>query len=164
MKRIWAIVVVLAILTTLTVRAFYGKGSEDAPEIVTEAATRGPIVSVVSATGTLEAVTTVAVGSQVSGTVQSLTADFNSLVKKGQVLARLEPSLFSSAVDQARANLVRAEAEVERLGVALSESDRQLQRARELAGRQLIPAADLDAAVTARNSAEAQVKSAQAQV
>lgn len=163
MKRIWAVVAILAVLATLTVRAFYANRTPDAPGIVSEPATRGPIVSVISATGTLAAVTTVAVGSQVSGTLQSLNADFNSLVKRGQVLARLEPSLFESAVEQARANLVRAEADVERLRVALSEADRQLQRARELSARQLIPAADLDAAVVARQSAEAQVKSAAAQ-
>ena len=164
MKRIWAIVAVLAILATLTVRAFHGNRNSDAPSLVTEPATRGPIVSVVSATGTLEAVTTVQVGSQVSGTVKSLNADFNSLVKKGQVLARLDPALFESAVEQERANLVKAQADVERLKVALSDSDRQLQRARELSAKQLITEADLDSAVVARQSAEAQLKSAHAQV
>jgi HlyD family secretion protein len=164
MKRIWAIVVILAVLATLTIRAFYASRTPDAPALAAEPATRGSIVSVIAATGTLDAVTTVAVGSQVSGTLQSLNADFNSLVKKGQVLARLEPSLFESAVEQARANLVRAEADVEGSRVALSDADRQLQRAQELSAHQLIAAADLDAAVVAQRSAEAEVKSSAAQV
>jgi HlyD family secretion protein len=66
-------------------------------------------VDTVGATGTLQAVTTVQVGTQVSGTIQALYADFNSLVKKGQVLARLDPSLFQTQIEQARANLIRAQ-------------------------------------------------------
>ncbi len=62
---------------------------------MTAAVTRGDIADTVGATGTLQAVTTVQVGTQVSGTIQELHADFNSLVKKGQVLARLDPSLFA---------------------------------------------------------------------
>ena len=59
----------------------------------------------VGATGTLQAVTTVQVGTQVSGTIQELYADFNSIVHKGQVIARLDPSLFQTQIEQARANL-----------------------------------------------------------
>ena len=69
--------------------------------------TRGDIVDTVGATGTLQAVTTVQVGSQVSGNISWLGADFNSIVKKGQVIARLDPSLFQAQVEQARANLRR---------------------------------------------------------
>jgi HlyD family secretion protein len=65
--------------------------------------TRGSVVETVDATGTVEPVTTVLVGTQVSGTIQSLRADFNSTVRKGQVIARLDPSLFRTQVDQAQA-------------------------------------------------------------
>ena len=80
--------------------------------------TRGNIVKVVSATGTLQAVTTVQVGSQVSGSVEALFADFNAIVRKGQVLATLDQSTYATAVEQAQASLVSAEAEAERLRVA----------------------------------------------
>ena len=76
--------------------------------MATAAVTRGDIADRVGATGTLQAVTTVQVGTQVSGTIQQLNADFNSLVKKGQVLARLDPSLFQTQIEQARANLLRS--------------------------------------------------------
>src|SRR3954471_19925907 len=75
---------------------------------------RGDVVESVGATGTLQAVTTVQVGTQVSGTIQALYADFNSLVKKGQVLARLDPSLLQAHLGQAQAGLVSAQANVER--------------------------------------------------
>ncbi len=73
---------------------------EAAPTLpITAPVTRGAIVDASSSTGTLQAVTTVQVGTQVSGTIQSLGADFNSIVKRGQVLARLDPSLFQAQVD-----------------------------------------------------------------
>ena len=78
-----------------------------APTITTARITRGVIAETVGATGTLQAVTTVQVGTQVSGTIQELNADFNSLVRKGQVLARLDPSLIQSQIEQARARKAR---------------------------------------------------------
>ncbi len=151
-------------VTTVTAGALYARRDAATPQVVTETATRGTIVSAIAATGTLQAVTTVEVGTQVSGTVQVLNADFNSIVRKGDVLARLDPSLYQSAIEQAQANLARAEADLERLRVASADSESKLQRARDLAARQLIPAADLDAADVAQRSAQAQVRSAQAQV
>ena len=163
MKRTLTIAAVV-VAATLTVRAFYGKDAEGAPSITTEAISRGDIVSAVSATGTLEAVTTVQVGSQVSGSIDALYADFNDIVKKGQLLARLEPSLFRSAVEQAQANLVRAQADEDRAQVTLVDADAKLARAKELAARQLIPANELDTAGVNRATAAAQVKSAAAAV
>ena len=107
--------------------------------VATDVVSRGIIVTAVTATGTLEAVDTVQVGSQVSGTIQSLNADFNSIVKKGQVLARLDPSLIQADIERAKANLLGAEADVERLQVQLADAEVKLARARELAARQLIP-------------------------
>ena len=100
--------------------------------VTTAPITRGDVVDSVGATGTLQAVTTVQVGSQVSGTIQALYADYNSLVKKGQVLARLDPSLFATQIEQAQANLIRAEAGLDRLKVGLDEAQTKLTRAREL--------------------------------
>src|SRR5688572_32903162 len=96
------------------------------PTITTARVTRGDLAETVGATGTLQAVTTVQVGTQVSGTIQELNADFNSLVRKGQVLARLDPSLIQSQIEQARANLIRAEADMERLRVSLEDARTKL--------------------------------------
>ena len=89
--------------------AFWGKQA-DASDFLTSKAERGTVEVTVSATGTVQAVTTVQVGSQASGTVSWLGADFNSTVKKGQVIAQLDPSVFQAQVEQARANLEQARA------------------------------------------------------
>ena len=164
MKRTLTILSGLVIAATLTLKAFYGGSDAGAAAVTAEAVTRGSIVRTVAATGTLEAVTTVQVGSQVSGMVRALTADFNSLVKKGQVLARLDQSLFLSALEQAQANLVRAEADGERARIMLADATTKLARAKELAARQLIPLNDLDAADVNQKNTSAQVRSAQASV
>jgi HlyD family secretion protein len=164
MRRKIGIAAALVGVTTLSVGAFYVRRGADAPQIVTEAATMGPVVSVIAATGTLQAVTTVQVGSQVSGTVEALNADFNSIVRKGQVLARLDKSTFEGAAEQARANLAGAQADADRLRVAAADAAVKLQRARELSERQLIPAADRDTAEVTARLADAQVRSADAQV
>jgi HlyD family secretion protein len=132
--------------------------------VSTAAITRGDVVDTVGATGTLQAVTTVQVGTQVSGTIQELHADFNSLVKKGQVLARLDPSLFQTQIEQARANLLRSQADLERLKVALDDARTKQARAKELSARQLLPQSELDTANVNVRAAEAQLRSAEAQV
>jgi HlyD family secretion protein len=130
----------------------------------TVAVERGDVVDVVGATGTLQAVTTVQVGSQVSGTIQNLNADFNSSVKKGQVLARLDPSSFEARVGQARANLVSARANVDRARATVEDTKQKYQRAQELFTEKLLPAADLETAKSNYQAAEAQVKANQAAV
>src|SRR5215472_15757260 len=82
------------------------------PEIQVQTAplSRGDITDTVGATGTLQAVTTVQVGSQVSGNISFLGADFNSIVRKGQVIAKLDPSLFEAQLQQAKANFSQAQA------------------------------------------------------
>jgi HlyD family secretion protein len=164
MKRRVLLVTALITATGLSAAAMYGRRGASAPNVVTDPVSRGSIVKVVSASGTLEAVETVQVGTQVSGSVQTLYADFNSIVRKGQILARLDPSLIQADINRAQANVLGAEAERERFVVMQNDAETKLQRARELAARQLIPAADLDAAETTRKTAEAQVRSAAAQV
>ena len=138
--------------------------TEFVPEVSTVDLTRGDVVDTVGATGALEAVTTVQVGSQVSGIIEALYADYNSIVRRGDVIARLEPSLFQTQIEQARANLVRSEADVERLRVTLDDARAQLARAEGLAARSLISASELEAAQLAVRSAEAQLKSSDASV
>jgi HlyD family secretion protein len=134
------------------------------PQVTTVAVTRGDLVQSISATGSLEAVTTVNVGSQVSGTVQTLFADFNDIVRKGQTLAQLDPSLFQTQVEQAEANLVRAEAEVERLAVTRDAARLALDRTTRLAEKRLVSDTELEAAQVSLSSTEAQVRSAEASV
>jgi HlyD family secretion protein len=163
MKRRVLVIAILLAGTGLSAAAMYARRGDSAPVVQTDVVSRGSIVGVVSATGTLEAVETVQVGTQVSGTVQMLYADFNSIVRKGQTIARLDPSLIQAEIARARANVAGAEAEVERLRVLLNDAETKLKRAQELSARQLIPASDLDAAETTRRTNEAQIKAAVAQ-
>ena len=149
---------------TVALTAFYRNGKAAEPELSTATVARGDVVQSVKATGTLEAVTTVQVGSQVSGTIAALLADFNSQVKKGQVVARLEPSLFQTQVDQARASLVKLQSDAERARVALEDAKVQQRRAETLSSQQLLPTSELESARVATAQAEAALKSAQAQV
>ena len=163
MKKL-SIVVVLATLG-ITAYGYLGfRTTEFIPEVSTVNLARGDVVDTVGATGALEAVTTVQVGSQVSGIIEALHADFNSIVRAGDVIARLEPSLFESQVEQARANLARSEADVQRLRVALEDAQTQLRRSEELAARDLISESELEASQVAVRSAEAQLRSAEAGV
>ena len=157
----------------LAVLALGGAGAwwfyaSDAPAFVPEVRTvemsRGDIVESVSATGSLEAVTTVQIGSQVSGIIEELRADFNSIVREGDVIARLDPSLFETQIEQARANLLRAEADVERLRVAVDDARTQHARSVELAAQDLISQTELETAEVNVRSAAAQLRSAEAQV
>src|SRR5437870_4720555 len=137
--------------------AYYIRRGGPEIQVNTSPITRGDIVDSVGATGTLQAVTTVQVGSQVSGNIQWLGADFNSIVRKGQQIARLDPSLFQTQVEQARANLTRAKADVERFRVAVEDAQTKFNRAKELAARSLMPQSDLDAAKSTLDSARAQL-------
>jgi HlyD family secretion protein len=118
---------------------------------------RGRIVAKVTATGTLSAIVTVQVGSQVSGRIAALYADFNSQVKKGQLIAKIDPQLFQAAVEQARANFVAAQANLAKSKAQAVDAERQYQRAKALAERKLIAQADLDTAQSNFEAAQAQV-------
>ena len=122
MKKTIVTLVVLAIVGGSVYGYRNYRKSGQTPTVNRAAVSVGDVVDRVGATGALQAVTTVQVGTQVSGTIQSLYADFNSLVKKGQVLARLDPSLFQTQIDQARANLLKSQADVERLKVELDDA------------------------------------------
>ncbi|MBN1471286.1 MAG: efflux RND transporter periplasmic adaptor subunit [Syntrophaceae bacterium] len=130
----------------------------------TEKVSRGEIKSVVTATGTVNAVTTVSVGTQVSGTIKRLFVDYNALVKKGQLLAQIDPSMFQGQVDQARANLLSAQANMEKAVVNVTDARRTYERSRELFAQNFIARSELDTAETNLHSAEAQLKVNKAQV
>jgi HlyD family secretion protein len=163
-RRFGIAVVVVLVIAGIGAGVYYARRADEAPTIITAAITRGRIVEAVSATGTLEAVTTVQVGTQVSGNIQALYADYNSIVRQGQVIARLDPSLFQTQIDQQQANLTRAEADVERLRVQVEDARTKLARAKDLSAKQLIPATELETADVTLRAAQAQLQSAQAQV
>ena len=170
MKRAIIVVVLLAVVGG-GAGAWYSNRNKTQIQVNTAPLSRGDIVDTVGATGTLQAVTTVQVGSQVSGNIQWLGADFNSIVKKGQVIARLDPSLFDAQLNQvqanlvqARANLTKARSDLDRTRVQLTDAQQKYTRAQELASKQLLAASELDAAKIAVDSAQASVASQQATV
>ena len=128
------------------------------------AVTRGPIAEVVSATGEVSAVVTVNVGSQISGTVSKLYVDWNSPVKEGQVLAEIDPRLLEVAQSRAVAGLSAAEADLERARVALADAERNARQSTELFSGKLVARAELDNAISARASAGAALRAAEARV
>jgi HlyD family secretion protein len=144
--------------------AYYLRRGASEIQATTAPVTRGEIIDTVGATGTLQAVTTVQVGSQVSGNIAWLGADFNTIVKKGQVIAKLDPSLFEAQVQQAKASLFRTQADLEHNRVTLTDAQQKYARAQQLSARNLLPQSDLDAAKIAVDAAEAALKSSQAMV
>ena len=118
----------------------------------------------VTASGTLSALVTVQVGSQVSGRIKEINVDFNSPVKKGEVLAKIDPALFQAAVEQAKANLIAAEGNLEKSKAQAADAERQLARSKQLREQNLIAQADLDTAQATAEAAEAQVKVSQGQL
>ena len=149
MKRIAIISLLL-----LAVAACKGSGKKD-EQYRTEKVDRGTVTMTVTATGTLSAVTTVQVGSQVSGVISQLYADFNSQVKKGQLLAELDPTPFQAQVEQRRADLTRNEVQAEDMRI-------KYDRAKRLVEAGLTAQADLDAAKAQYDAARAQVQQARA--
>jgi HlyD family secretion protein len=121
---------------------------------------RGELVSTVSATGTLAAVVTVQVGTQVSGTIKELLVDFNSSVKAGQVIAQIDPALFSAKVKETMGNYNAALANHERAKEDLADAQRTMERNRQLFRDGVVSQADLDSAETKYQQALAAVKAA----
>lgn len=159
------VVIGALILVIACVGIFWAvKNGSQERKFKTERVRLGDVRATVTATGTVNAVTTVLVGTQVSGTIEHLYVDFNSFVKKGQLLARIDPSTFEAQVEQAMANLFSAEADVEKAGAALLEARRTLERNKRLYSRDLIAKSELDTAETNEMSAQAQLKAAKARV
>ena len=139
--------------------AYFLQPSEQAaPAYSTVEVGRGNLVATVSATGTLSPLITVLVGSQVSGTIESLSADFNQPVKTGEVIAQIEPSLFKANVAEAQAKLKSAEASRDKAAVAVKEARRNLKRVASLESRKLVSDSDVDAARFALEADEAEYR------
>src|SRR5437870_2120091 len=190
MRRVLSLLVVAALAGAGVWAYLYTQSIGNAPKYRLARVERGPLTAAVSATGNLNAVITVQVGSQVSGQIKELFVDFNSVVKKGQVVARIDPDIFEAKVNQAKADLASAksavlnqQAQVERsradvenaraahaeakaqtakAQVAVVDTKRDLDRKTELFARQLIAKSDLDSSQAAYDSAGAQLDSARA--
>ena len=190
MKRFIPIVVVVLLLGAGIWGYLYAQGRNSSPKYRLTQVERGPLTAAVSATGNLNAVITVQVGSQVSGQIKELLVDFNSVVKKGQIIARIDPQIFAAQVNQAKADVEtakaavlnqaatveKAKADVENARAALAQgkaqtakadaaqadSKRIFDRNAELFKRQLIAQADRDTAQANYEQAVAQSDSTRA--
>jgi len=130
-----------------------GEQDEEDPAWTTTTVTRGELVATVSTTGTLNPLITVQVGSQVSGTIQTLDADFNTPVHAGDIIARIEPSLFRAKLAEAEADVKNAEAVRDKAAIAVTEKRRNLTRLKGLQERKLVSDSDTDTAQFALESA-----------
>ena len=162
MKKILVIMAVVILVAGIAGYFFYKR----TPEVSYKSAKieRGAIASTVAATGNLSAVTTVQVGTQVSGTIQKLYVDFNSRVKKRQAIAEIDPSLFTASVEQSQGNYLSAEANLQKAKVTLVDAERTFNRNKKLLSDGIISQGDFDTGETALQSAKAAVKAAEGSV
>ncbi len=178
-KRTWILAAAVVLLAGGGLLAWHPwQARETGPQYRLAKLERGPLSAAVTASGSLSALVTVQVGSQVSGQIQDIRVDFNSEVKAGQVIARLDPATFESRVNQAEADLKAAEsatevsrgslvvrqAEAGKAKIALDDSLRNLERKRALVQQAFISAAELDTAQAGVDTAREQVRLAQADV
>jgi HlyD family secretion protein len=161
-KPLW-IVVALGVLAAGGVGFWKWRQSVAAsatPRYETVAIDRGPIIAKVTATGTLSALVTVQVGTQVSGRIKQINVDFNSPVQKGQVIAKIEPALFEAALESARANYLAGQGTVTKLEAQAENAKLQYERAQALFERKAIAQADLDTARATMRAADGDVVAA----
>ena len=125
---------------------------------------RGDIRVAISATGTLSAISTVTVGSQISGQVTDVLVDYNSEVKKGEVLARIDPSTYEAQIEQGNAQIANAQASLKQAQATLANAELDYTRKADLGRHKLVAQSDVDLARAARDQARAQVNAAQASI
>ena len=191
--KLWMSLVLVLLLGGVAAGGYlYYEGQQQPPRYLLAAVERGAIATTVNATGVVNAVTTVQVGSQVSGTIQKLFVDYNSPVKEGDIIAQIDPALLSTKVAQARANVASAlaavqvaqattinakaavetaqanvesaRANIEKSKVALADARRILERNKEMTRKSLIAQNELDTAQAAYDGAVAQLKVSEAQL
>lgn len=164
MRRIVLIIAVMVVGLAIAGYVFFN-GERKAPvRYRTAVVERGSIVSVVTATGSINPVVSVQVGTQVSGMIKSLHADFNSVVKAGDIVATIDPEPFRARRDQATSNLEMARANVARARTEQAQRQRELDRAKSLVSQQFVSQNDVDVAITNSQGADAQVNVSMAQV
>ncbi len=141
-----------------------GRGGEEAQRYRTAAVEQGDIRVAISATGTLGALSTVDVGSEISGKVEEVLVDFNDRVTRGQVIARIDPTTFDAQIAQGDAAIASARAALMTAQANLRNAELSYNRSRELAAQKLVSRGDLDQALATRDQARAQVAQAEAQI
>lgn len=161
MKKLISFLILLAVVGGGAYYYFVYNKAVAPPQIVQTTITRGTVTEVVQATGTLEAIRTVQVGPQVSGTIMWLGPDFNSIVREGEVIARLDPSLLQVQVDIQTANIERQETDIQLQRVQLEDATRTFDRTTELFEKGLANQTQLEQAELAIKSREAQIASAE---
>lgn len=154
-----AIVIALGIVVFIAFRE-----KENGLNFRTEKVSKGDIVETVTASGNVNAVTTVLVGTQVSGTIKSIYADFNSPVKQGQLIAQIDPATFEAQVEQARANLLFAKANLEKADASFIDAKRTMERNKALFSKDLIARSEVDTAETNYETSKAQINASKAQI
>lgn len=154
MKR-WMIIALVSVAAVAAAYFLFFRGDKATYEFRLDKISRGDITMNVTATGTINAVTTVAVGTQVSGIIAKLYADFNSIVKEGQVIAQIDPTFLQQSVKDASASLERAQAQY-------NDAQRSYERTKSLFEKNLESQATYDAALTALESNKAVLKQAEA--
>ena len=164
MKKAIIGVVIVSVIALLITGFFLYRSKGSKVKFKTEKVTRGDIRETVTTTGTINAITTVQVGTQVSGRIKNIYADFNSEVKKGQLLAQIDPAIYEAQVEQAKANLRSARANLEKANAALIDAKRTLDRASELFSESLVARSNLDTSETNYKIARAQASFAKAQI
>ncbi|MBV9463115.1 MAG: efflux RND transporter periplasmic adaptor subunit [Verrucomicrobiae bacterium] len=151
----WLIGILVVAVTVALGVMFWKRHSSESGDYVTTAVTRGDMVQAVTATGQLNPVVNVQVGSQISGMLEKINVDFNSTVKKGDVLAQIEPSSYQAAVHQAEADVASAQAAEQLTRVTLK-------RKQELKAKGFVAQADVDKAASDLDQALATIKMRQA--
>lgn len=164
MKKKLIIARILLLFTIASVTFVLMRGGNKGVKYRTDKVSTGNIRATVTATGKVNAVTTVIVGAQTSGMIKALYVDFNSPVKKGQILAQIDPATFAAKVEQAKANLYLSQANLQKAEATLQDAKRTRDRNETLFARNLIARSDLDTARTNVETSDAQVSASKAQV
>jgi len=160
----WTVLLLVLVVAAMVLRAYLGEEQTAAPQYKSVEAHRGELVVTVSATGNLEPVNQVDVGSEISGTVKSIKVDYNDRVKKGEVLAELDTDEQQAKVNQMQAALEAAQASVQQAAATTLETQLKFKRCQDLAKQKMCSQQDLDGVRAAFARAQAEEASAKAKV
>lgn len=157
---------IISLIIVVALFLFFGlmKKTKNAPKYLVEPIGRNTIVQVVEASGTINPVTTVNIGSQVSGLIKEIYVDFNSQVKKGQLLAQIDTSLFEAQLQQSLANIANAKANYQKISAIMENDKKTYNRYKNLYARNFIAKSELDLAESTYFSDIAQLDAAKAQI
>lgn len=164
MKRWWIVLGSVALVAAGLGAWWRWRGSENGNLYRTAKVETGDLVQTVKATGTLQPIKTVQVGTQVNGPVQKLYVDYNDRVKQGELVAQIDPTVYQAQADQGRANLRAARANVDSTRAKLIQAEKELKRNRELTARNLVSQSDLDTTIANRDVLLAQLQQTEAAV